>query len=677
MSTLMIVESPAKAKSIGAYLGGDYVVMASYGHVRDLPATGQEPGELTVGVDKDFGARYEIGNDRAKATVSRLREAAKKATRVVLATDPDREGEAIAWHLQQVLNLKNPDRVTYQEVTSTAVRAALAKPRTINFELVHAQEARRVVDRLVGYTVSPRLSKLAGEKLSAGRVQTPALRLVVEREREIRGFKVQQHYGAELAFSGGWKATWTVKPHLANGAEYWTDKDVATRISGVRRLLVHGFTDGKAKEAPPAAFTTSTLQQEGGKRLGLSVKEVMDAAQGLFDSGLITYHRTDSPNFLDEGYGLISAYAQEAGLPLAPERRSWKAKAGAQEGHEAIRPTKFAVEAAGATENERQLYALIRMRALASQLADATYATRTVQLRALDADPVNDVLPGFEAKGRVLIDRGWRVLYAGDAKDEGEDASEDEQALSNPIPQLEVGTEISAENGRLLEKKTAPPKRYTEAGLVKKLEELGLGRPATYASILGNIATRSYVTVEGGKHKVLAPTQTGERLIDAVVGKCRFADYDYTAGMEDELDQVAAGNRPYVDVVGAAWRQLESELPGLQMTAAEPEHKCPDCDRGLRRIKGANGFFWACTGYSADPQCKTTLPDARGKPGKRVEASAEHKCDDPACGKPLIHRVKKETKAAKGYDFWGCSGFPTCKRNYKTGPDGKPVMNGK
>lgn len=677
MSTLMIVESPAKAKSIGAYLGDDYVVMASYGHIRDLPATGQEPGELTVGVNQSFGLRYEIGNDRAKATVSRLRDAVRKATRVVLATDPDREGEAIAWHLQQVLNLKNPDRVTYQEVTSAAVRAALAKPRTIYFELVSAQEARRAVDRLVGYMVSPRLSKMAGEKLSAGRVQTPALRLVVEREREIRAFKVQLHYGSELAFSGGWKATWTVKPHLANDAEYWTDREVATRMAGVRRLLVHGFTDGKAKEAPPAAFTTSTLQQEGGKRLGLSVKEVMDAAQVLFDSGLITYHRTDSPNFLDEGYALIAAYAQETGLPLAAERRTWKAKAGAQEGHEAIRPTKLAVETAGATENERQLYELIRMRALASQLADAVYATRTAQLRALDTDPVNDVLPGFEAKGRVLIDRGWRVLYGGDAKDEGEDASDDELALSNPVPKLEVGTEISAESGRLLEKKTAPPKRYTEAGLVKKLEALGLGRPATYASILGNIAARSYVTVEGGKHKVLAPTQTGERLIDAVVGKCRFADYDYTAGMEDELDQVAAGDRAYGDVVGAAWRQLESELPDLQMTAAEPEHKCPDCGRGMSRRKGANGFFWGCTGYSADPQCKTTLPDVRGKPGKRVEASTEHKCDDAACGKPLIHRVKKGTKAANGFDFWGCSGFPTCKRNYKTGADGKPVMTGK
>ncbi|MBS7545524.1 type I DNA topoisomerase [Ancylobacter oerskovii] len=677
MSKLMIVESPHKAKEIGKFLGSDYVVMASYGHIRDLPATGEEPGELVVGVAEDFSARYEIG-ERARGAVAKLRDAASKAERVVLATDPDREGEAIAWHLQQVLRLKNPERVTYQEITAKAVKAALAQPRGINLELVHAQEGRRVLDRLVGYAVSPILSKQSGQKLSAGRVQTPALRLVVEVEEQIRAFQQRLHYGAELAFAGGWKATWSIKPHLAEGEEYWTDMATATAVAGIRRLSVLAFTDGKASEAPPAPFTTSTLQQEGGKRFGLSVKEVMDAAQALFDSGLITYHRTDSPNFLEEGFALISAYAQQKGLPLAPERRQWKAKASAQEGHEAIRPVDFVVESAGSSENERKLYELIRMRALASQLADATYATRKVQLRALDGQPVNGKVPEFEAKGRVLVDRGWRVIYAGDAKDEGEGESDAEAELSNPIPVLAVGAEVVAETGRRLDRKTEPPKRYTEAGLVKKLEALGIGRPSTYASIIGNIQTRSYVVPGGPKGKHLVPTKTGEALVNAVRGKCRFADYDFTAAIEDELDQVATGNRPASAVVGTAWRQLEGELPKLQMgSTGEPEHKCPDCGRAMRRIKGASGFFWGCTGYSADPPCKTTLPDARGKPGKRVEASAEHKCDDPACGKPLIHRVKKATKANKGFDFWGCSGFPTCKRSYKTGPDGKPIMNGK
>lgn len=667
MSTLMIVESPKKAKEIGKYLGPDFVVLASYGHVRDLPSKGQGDGDLVTGVGRDFAAQYVVG-ERSGPTVAKLKEAAKKAQRVVLATDPDREGEAIAWHLQVVLGLRAPDRVTYTEVTEKAVRAALAKPRAVNMDLVHAQEARRVLDRLVGYAVSPVLSRQAGQPLSAGRVQSPALRLVVERERQIRAFAQRLHFGAELAFARGWAAQWAIKPHLQPGEELWMDGDAAGRVAAVRQVLVLDYGDGTKSETPAPPFTTSTMQQEGAKRLGLGVKDVMAAAQGLFDSGHITYHRTDSPNFSEDSQAVIRAFAQAAGLPVAEKPRSWKAKAGAQEGHEATRPTKMDAEEAGETANERALYKLIRARSLASQLADAVYATRRAQLQAVAAEPVNGVVPSFEAKGRVLMVQGWRVVYAGDAKDEGDDSGEDEAELSNPIPVLEVGAHLTAESGRRLDKKTTPAKRFTEAGLVKELEARGIGRPSTYASIIGNITDRSYVAHDGTKAKYLVPTKTGEAIVDALVGKCRFADYEFTAGIEEELDQVAEGKRPYAVVVGASWRQLEGELAGLRMAAAEPEHPCPDCGKGLRRLKGANGFFWGCKGY---PECKTSLPDAKGKPGKRAAVSSEHHCTQDGCGKPLIYRVKKGKGA---FDFWGCSGFPTCKASYKSGADGKPVL---
>lgn len=670
MKTLMIVESPKKAKEIGNFLGPDFNVMASFGHIRNMPRTGEEPGELTVGVGQDFSVRYEVG-ERERAQVSRLKEAAAKASRVVLATDPDREGEAIAWHLQEVLKLRRPDRVTYQEISEKAVRAALAQPRVIDLDLVQAQEARRVLDRLVGYTVSPLLSKQAGQKLSAGRVQTPALRLVVEREREIRAFTQRLHYGAVLAFEGGWKCTWITKPHLPEGEEYWTDAEAASQVAGILSLSVVSFADGQTSEAPPAAFTTSTLQQEAGKRLDMSVNDVMQAAQGLFDSGLITYHRTDSPNFLDEGYAQICAYAQQAGLPLAAERRRWKAKAGAQEGHEAIRPVDLSKETGGANESEQRLYELIRLRALASQLEDAAYATRKVELKATGAAAINGVVPTFEAKGRVLLQPGWRIAYSGDAKDEDEGETAAEQELSNPIPVLVEGAEITASGGSRVDKKTRPASRYTEAELVKQLEARGIGRPATYGAIISTILGRGYVVNAGPKGKHLEPTATAETLVDALVGKCRFADYDFTASVEDQLDDVAAGKSAYGTVVAEAWKQLEGELSGLKIAQAPPEHACPDCDKGLRRIKGANGFFWGCTGY---PECKTSLPDSRGKPGKRPEASKEHFCSADGCGKPLRHQVKKKSKASDGYDFWGCTGFPSCKSTYRTGEDGKPVM---
>lgn len=665
MTILLIVESPKKAKQIGGFLGPQYTVLASYGHVRDLPPSGAEPDELVVGVGRDFGARYEVP-EKSRSAVARLREAAKAASRVVIATDPDREGEAIAWHIRELLRLDSPQRATYTEVTPAAVKAALDRPRTIDMNLVHAQEARRVLDRLVGYSVSPVLSRQAGQALSAGRVQTPALRLVVEREREIRSFVQREHFGVELAFTGGWTAQWVVKPHLPAGEKLLTDPAIADRVAGVRTLRVVSYDEGESREAPAAPFTTSTMLQVAAKRLRLKVKEVMDAAQALFDNGHITYHRTDSPNLSAEGVEALRTFAIGAGLPLAPQQRRWKAKAGAQEGHEATRPTHIEVADAGDTPQERALYKLIRARSIASVLADAVYATRAATLEAVDVTAIAGVVPSFEAKGRVLVSPGWRTAYADDSKDEDDEQTAEEAELSNPIPALEVGAELRADTVRRVDKVTQPPRRFTEDALVKELEDRALGRPSTFTAIVSRIVACGYVEHDKKKGKYLEPTKIGEGIVDAVVGRCRFADYDFTAGIEQELDQVAGGMRPSSAVVQAAWKQLEGELGRLQFdaAAAPPEHPCPDCGKALRRRKGSNGYFWGCSGY---PDCRTSLPDAKGKPGKRAAVSTDHSCK--ACGKPLIHRVKA---GKSGFDFWGCSGFPVCKQSYETGKDGTP-----
>lgn len=677
MSKLVIVESPGKLDALRGYLGAGYEVAASYGHVRDLPASSEKTDELVAGIGRDYRPRY-VATDKGKGRLARLRELAAKADSVLLATDPDREGEAIAWHLKDALRLRNTQRITFNEISRTAVTAAVASARSLDMDLVQAQEARRVLDRMVGYAVSPVLSKQSGQKLSAGRVQSPALRLVVDREREIRAFRERRHFGAELSFEGGWTAQWLVKHHLADGEEYWLGAEAADRIAQTRELVVGDYEDGTAREAPAAPFTTSTFQQEASKRLGLKPKEAMAAAQALFDKGAITYHRTDSPNISAEGQQKLCAFAEGEGLRVVDKPRHWKSKAGSQEAHEAIRPVDVAIPEAGGTDVERRVYALIRSRALAAVLPDAEYATRKVVLSATGPETVAGVTPRFEGRGRVLTEAGWRVAYGGETRDEGEEQSADEAALSNPIPELEIGASVIAQGGRRLDKKTKPPRRYTEAGLVKALEERGIGRPSTYAAIIDNITSRSYVVAADAKGKFLEPTATGEALVDALVSKCAFIEYEFTATLEDELDEVAGGKRSYDAVVNAAWRQLSSELDGLQV-AIKPEHPCPECGKALARRKGSNGFFWGCTGY---PDCKVTAPDNRGKPGERKAPPAPtgFHCEKQGCGKPLARRQGK-SKAKKGqkgreYDFFGCTGYPKCDATYQTGPDGKPVFGG-
>ncbi|EDB3234680.1 type I DNA topoisomerase [Salmonella enterica subsp. enterica serovar Virchow] len=661
MTTLVIVESPGKVKKISALLGAGYKVVASVGHVRDLP-------RKEIGIaPPNFQLAYEP-TERGRDVLARLKKEVAQAESVILATDPDREGEAIAWHLADALNLKNPRRVTFSAITKAAIEAAIAAPRDIDMALVRAQEARRALDRIVGYRVSPELSNMAGQALSAGRVQSPAVRLVVDRERAIAAFKVTEHYGAELVFANEdgtkWKAAWDTKPHLQAGDEYLMDDELAKRVAEIRAVTVASFEDSEKGRAPAAPFTTSTLQQVAGKKLKLKPKRTMELAQRLYEQGAITYHRTDAPNMDAAGQEDIANYAKSVGLALAEKPRKWKAKDGAQEGHEAIRPTHAADLEAGETDEEKALYKLIWQRAVASQLADAIYAVRTV---TLDGD-AQGLAVKFNASGRTVTSPGWMAVYSDDTEED------EEAAASNPIPALSDGDELTAESGRMLTKKTKPPARFTESTLVAEMERMGIGRPSTYAAILENISGRSYVTTDAKGY--LIPSEIGASVRDALVGRFKFAELDYTRGLEEQLDMIAEAKADYLPVVSAAWAALDDELGQLSTANIPVAHPCPACGKALSRRKGQYGFFWSCTGW---PECDTKLPDNKGKPGERKAPPPPSGIPCPKCGKDLARRQgvsKPKAKGQKGrpYDFYSCTGYPKCDATYQTGEDGKPNL---
>ena len=590
---LLILESPGKVKKVQEILGPGWKVAASVGHVRDLPVK-----EMGVAAP-DFKPRY-IPTDRGKEVLSRLAGLVKNAEAVYLATDPDREGEAIAWHLQDALKLKNAKRVTYAEITEKAIKAALDAPRSIDMALVTAQEGRRVLDRFCGYMVSGPLSNVAGEKLSAGRVQSPAVRLVVEREREIQDFRSTTHYGAELTFENvdnitdGWKATWQTRPWLENGQEYLLDKTLAEKAAALRSLEVLDCKESESRSAPPAPFTTSSLQQAASNALKFTPKQTMQLAQKLYEGGHITYMRTDSPNLSQDAVDAIRACCESRGWPLVEKPRTWKSKEGAQEAHEAIRPTHIEEEEAGETADEKALYRLIRLRSLASQMEDAVYAVRVLQL-VTDLDGKQAL---FEAKGRTLLSQGWKILTTGDAATEdAEEAAEPE----NPVPVMKPGTRATALTGAVLTKKTKPAARFTEASLVRELEKRGIGRPSTYAAILDTIMSRGYVKTE---KRFLVPTPLGAMVVDGLRGNFSFVEYEFTRTMEQALDDIAAGKADYRAVIGEAHARLEREL---QAFAKATGKICPKCGKAMvRRTKkpgkdGKGGYdFWSCTGW---PEC--------------------------------------------------------------------------
>lgn len=594
---LLILESPGKVKKVQEILGPGWKVAASVGHVRDLPVR-----EMGVAAP-EFKPQY-IPTDRGKDVLSRLAGLVKNAEEVFLATDPDREGEAIAWHLQDALKLKDAKRVTYSEITETAIRAALSNPRSIDMALVAAQEGRRVLDRFCGYMVSGPLSNAVGEKLSAGRVQSPAVRLVVDREKEIKAFSSTTHYGAELTFENvdnitdGWKAALLVKPWIEEEQEYLLDKSIAEKAAALHTLDVLDCKESESRAAPPAPFTTSTMQQAASSSLKFTPKQTIQLAQSLYEQGAITYMRTDSPNLSQEAVHAIRTYCEAKGWPLVETPRKWKSKEGAQEAHQAIRPTHIEIEEAGETADEKALYRLIRLRSLACQLEDAVYAVRTLQLGA-DLDGKQAL---FEAKGRTLLSQGWKILAdQGGPCAESEGSEEGEKEPLNPVPAMKPGTKATALTGAVTTKKTKPAARFTEASLIRELEKRGIGRPSTYAAIIDTISSRKYVTTE---KRFLVPTPLGEKIVSGLCGHFSFIEYDFTRNMEQSLDDIAEGKAEYRAVIASAHDQLSREV-----------HE-----------------FAKATG----------------------KVCAE-------CGKPMVHRVKKPGKDGKGgYDFWGCSGWPEC-----------------
>lgn len=661
---LLIVESPGKVGKIENLLGSGYKVMASYGHVRDLPSK-------EMGVNFDSWTPHYVPTARGKDILAKLKAAAADAEEVYLATDPDREGEAIAWHLAEALGIKNAKRVTYSEITERAIKTALENARPIDSNLVDAQQGRRILDRLVGYQVSPALMRRLGGIQSAGRVQSPTLRLVVDRDRAVKDFKSTTHYGVELTFeevegvTNGWKALWVVKPWLEDGQEYFLDKSVADQVAKQRVLEVVECQESESGLPPPAPFTTSSLQQAAGNVLKLKPKRTMELAQSLFDSGHITYMRTDSKNLSDEAFEDIRGFCLENDLPLVSQKRVWKNKASAQEAHEAIRPCHVEQEEAGKHGDEKALYRLIRLRTLGSQLEDAVYSVCTVQLQGAQVNG-KDTL--FLATGRTMISAGWKTLLDLDQTEDGAEAEAD-----NPVPALRPGSKMSACGSKVLVKKTKPPKRYTEHSLVHEMERRGIGRPATFASILDNIiVTRGYIKVDA--KGLLTPTPEGEAIVDSLNEEFSFMDYEFTKLLEDSLDDIAEGKAKYVPLMQAAQAQLEEEMDRF----AGKVKNCEDCGSGLRRLKGdgKNGKpydFWGC----GNRECHATYFNDHGKPGekqppreeKAKPVLSEHKCSK--CGAPLIHRQGPKKDGSGDYNLWGCSGYPKCEASY---PDdgGKP-----
>lgn len=668
---LIIVESPAKAKKIQPMLGSGYVVMASVGHVADLPKK-----KMGVAAPK-YNPEYDVVKPDV---IKKLRAAVKGVDEVILATDPDREGEAIAWHLQTLLKATDAKRITYGEVTKKAIMEALAKPRKINMKMVRAQEARRVLDRLTGYRVSPVLSDMTGTKLSAGRVQTPAVVLVVQREREIRDFVSTTHYGVVARFSQSgkeWFANWDFKPLLKSKEEkYWTDRMYAEKVVAQANAFTVSAVEKKKRERKaPAGFTTSTLQQAASSALKFKPKKTMEVAQQLFEGagnsgqGLITYHRTDSPNMSDEAIKELWGHLRAEGLGdyVPASKNIWKAKAGSQEAHECIRPTHFDDRHPnGLNADQTKLYDLIWKRAMASQMKPQVLDDTLVELLT---NEINGVSQRFTARGSVEIFDGWTRIYSGkddfSVKDGAGQEDEDQD-----LPVLKNGQHLVSSGVKLQEKKTQPPLRYTEAALVKKLEDEGIGRPSTYAAIIETLHFRQYVFEEKGK---LVPTQTAFVVVDALCGRFRFADLGYTRSIEAELDNIVEGKADYISIVSAVDRQLDVELAALRgdTNLVAEQHPCPKegCDGALRRRIGKKGPFWGCSNY---PQCDESRPDQDGKPGdKNSFADSGFVC--PECEKPL--RKLKATKGKnEGKFFWGCTGYSDGCRFTAEDAKGRPVF---
>ncbi|MDO8493494.1 MAG: type I DNA topoisomerase [bacterium] len=685
---LLIVESPAKAKTISKYLDGKYKVVASIGHIRDLPKSNKKAVDIPGG----FIPHYEISKGK-EHVVAEIKQLAKKAEEVLLATDPDREGEAIAWHIEQACDLKHPKRVVFHEITEKAVKEAIQHPREIDQDLRKAQEARRILDRLVGYDLSGLIWKKVRYGLSAGRVQSPALRIIMEREREIRAFIPKTFFVITADTKTKSKdlitSTCEVEPETKEEADKILTK------GNKEQWIVTEIKEEKGMRHPRAPFTTSTLQQSASSRFGFSPSRTMKIAQKLYEEGHISYMRTDSTNLGAEAVENIkSAITKIYGAELYVSRQYKSRVKNAQEAHEAIRPTNSLRDNAGKNEEENKLYKLIWQRTVASQMKDAEIL-KTKIISNIESKSI----PDFHVNGSRTLFPGWLLADPGARGEEVE------------LPKVAVGEKLDLIQTTSQEKQTEPPNRYSEAGLIKELEKRGIGRPSTFASILATIQARGYVDKE---NKTLKPTDTGDVVSTFLENNFGNIISDtFTAEMEENLDEIAEGKKDYTktlkDFYGPFQKEVKSKDDSLKVTnmGDAPEGmNCPTC-AGLMIIKlGRTGKFYSCIKFPectgartmegnelAGPKetgekcekCKDgMLVEREGRFGKFISCNNYPKCkfikkDEAAmlaqhgtgviC--PICKKGQMVEKKGRFGIFYGCSNYPDCKHIIKAKPTGK------
>ena len=648
MSDLVIVESPAKAKTIKKYLGGNYEVIASMGHVRDLPKA-----RLSVDIKKKFAPKYEIIKGKEKL-VEELKELAEKSDKIYLATDPDREGEAISWHLAYILGLPLDDnnRVEFNEITKNGVTNGMAHPRSINIDLVNAQQARRILDRLVGYKLSPFISQKIRRGLSAGRVQSVAVRIIVDREEEIRKFKPEEYWTIDAKFipKGSRKSFSASLYSDANGKIKIENQEQAEKIEqdlADAEYMITKVKHGTRRKTPAPPFITSTLQQEASRKLGFQSRRTMKVAQELYEgvdiegmgaTGLITYMRTDSLRISDVAKEEAAQYILnrfgEKFLPAKP--RVFKTKSNAQDGHEAIRPSMPSLSPedvkASLTSDQFKLYNLIWNRFMASQMSDCIQKTTQAEISAKEYI--------FKASGYYVDFDGFTTLYV--------ESKDTEEEKSTQLPPLEKDMPVKCKELKKNQHFTQPPARYTEASLIKALEEYGIGRPSTYAATITTITSREYVKREA---KTLYPTELGEVMTNLLKERFpKIVNYKFTAQMEEKLDEVEHGQEEWVELLDEFYsdfdktlKKAKEEMEGVKLQLKEDQTDiiCDKCGRQMVVKVGRYGKFIACPGY---PECKNVL--------KFVEKTGV-KC--PKCNGDVIVKHTKKKRV-----FYGCSNYPEC-----------------
>lgn len=644
---LVIVESPAKAKTIGRFLGKNYKIEASVGHIRDLPKS-----QIGVDVEHDFEPKYITIRGKGEL-LSKLKKEAKNAEKVFLATDPDREGEAISWHLAHLLDVDESSkcRITFNEITKNAVQSAVKAPRPIDMDLVDAQQARRVLDRIVGYKISPILWKKVRKGLSAGRVQSVATRLVCDREEEIDNFIPEEYWSitaklmklkGQAAFEAKFYGTVGEKVELKNQEQV----DAILKAIEDQKYIIQKIKKSEKRKSPAPPFTTSTLQQEASRKMGFATKKTMMVAQQLYEGieikgtgavGLVTYIRTDSTRISTEAQQEAQGYIKENyGEKYVPEEmRVYKNRSASQDAHEAIRPSHISMTPdsirGSLTNDQYKLYKLIWERFMASQMASAVYDTMTVDIG------VGEHL--FRATGSKVKFPGFMFLYIEGKDEEGEDSE------SN-LPELQEGEELKPKKIEPKQHFTQPPQRYTEASLVKALEEKGIGRPSTYAPTITTILARGYVEKE---KKVLYPTELGKIVTDIMKNYFKdIVDVQFTAQMENKLDEVEEGNKKWVEVMKEFYSpfaevlsEAESKIGNIEIPDEVTDILCEKCGRNMVIKNGRFGKFLACPGF---PECRNARP---------ILEEAGVSC--PKCsGKVLVKKTRK------GKKYFGCENNPTC-----------------